>query len=302
MTAAPDLFAGFETLRVNVSGGTVFVRAAGQGPPLLLLHGYPQTHACWHKIAGELAKHFRVYAADLPGYGDSFCPTAGADASAYSKRAMAAAVRDVMAELGHDRFHVCGHDRGARVAYRLALDHPALISAVALLDILPTEEVWRRLTAESALTAYHWTFLAQPRGFPERMIAADPRAFLRHTIASWAADKSLARFSPEAIAHYAAAFAKPERIAATCEDYRAGATIDRIHDQETLASGQRITCPALVLWGSNYMGKGAGTPLDIWRTWCVNVHGQEITSGHFLPEEAPEETLAALLPFLLTHR
>lgn len=299
-SSLPDLFPGFSSRRVTVGGQDVFMRIGGSGPPLLLLHGFPQTHVCWHNIAAELAQAFTLIIPDLPGYGQSACAR-GVDqmpGSGYAKRGTAEVMIKVMANLGYQRFLLCGHDRGGRVSYRLALDHADVITRLAILDILPTEEVWRRITPENAQAAYHWTFLAQPSPYPERLIAGDHEYFVRHTLASWTQAKSLGAFSPGALLHYVQAMSMPERIAAACEDYRAGAGIDRTHDQETLAAGKKIACPTLVLWGSNYMGRGSASPLDIWRTWAANVTGSEIASGHFLAEENPKVTLASLLPFL----
>jgi haloacetate dehalogenase len=204
-----------------------------------------------------------------------------------------------MRALGHDRFAVAGHDRGARVAYRLALDHPDAIAALAVLDIIPTGEVWRRAGAQWALRAYHWPFLAQPHPLPETLIGKDPVFYLDYTLASWAKPRDLSPFAPEALAHYRALLQDPARVHAVCEDYRAGATIDHTLDDADMAAGRRIACPTLVLWASHYL---AGSPLEIWRPWCTDVSGAAIASGHFLAEENPQDTLAALVPFLATHR
>jgi haloacetate dehalogenase len=298
MTSLPELFPGFAEHRVRTDGAEIFARVGGSGPPLVLLHGYPQTHACWHRIAPDLAREFTVVAMDLRGYGQSSAPAGDTDHIVYSKRAMARDVVEVMRALGHHRFIAVGHDRGARVAYRLALDHPAAVKALAPLDILPTSEVWSGMRAESAIRSYHWAFLAQPKLMPETLIAGAHAHYLEHTLASWTRNRSLDCFSPDALAHYRASLASPARIHAVCEDYRAGATVDRRLDEEDMAAGRKIASPTFIVWGSDYIGKGSVDPLDIWRRWCVQVDGREITSGHFLAEENPTALLAALLPFL----
>ncbi|MEQ1612653.1 MAG: alpha/beta hydrolase, partial [Hyphomicrobiaceae bacterium] len=200
--------------------------------------------------------------------------------------------------LGHDRFMVAGHDRGARVAYRLALDFPSAVSRLIPIDILPTVEVWDALRWPSAIGSYHWSFLAQPAPLPETLIAADPAYYVSHTLAGWTASKTLDAFSPDALRHYRAALMTPERIHAVCEDYRAGATYDRLADAESVTNGQKIKCPTMILWGSDYIGKGASNPLEVWRRWAPGVIGTEIKSGHFLAEENPDDTLRALVSFL----
>ena len=205
----------------------------------------------------------------------------------------------VMRALGHQRFMVAGHDRGGRVAYRLALDHPDAVSALIPIDIFPTAEVWRRTSAESMLKSYHWAFLAQPTPMPETLIAKDPIFYLEYTLKSWAKSRDLSPFAPEALAHYRALLADPSRIHAVCEDYRAGATIDRRLDDADLAAGRKIVCPTFVLWARSYL---PGDPPEVWRTWCANVTGASIDSGHFLAEENPRDTLDALIPFLNSRR
>lgn len=295
----PDLYPGFATHRVKTSTGEIFARVGGAGPPLVALHGYPQTHACWHRIAPELARSHTLVLMDLKGYGASDAPEGDAEHVTYSKRAMAAGVADAMAALGHRRFIAMGHDRGARVAYRLALDRPEAVSALVILDILPTGEVFERMRWKAALTAYHWLFLAQPKPMPETLISASHRAYVDHTLASWTQSKTLQSFDPRALAHYRALMADPRRVHAVCEDYRAGATIDRALDEADRAAGRKIGAPTLVLWGSDYVGKGAVAPMDVWRAWCSSVEGREIHSGHFLAEENPADTLAAIASFLM---
>ena len=298
MRDLPDLFPGYDRKVIKTAHGDIFARIGGSGPPLLLLHGYPQTHVCWHRMAPRLARERSLVVADLPGYGASQCPAPNARHEAHSKRAMASTLRLAMGELGHSRFEVMGHDRGARVAYRMALDTPEAVAAAIILDILPTKEVWDRLTASSAIASYHWSFLAQPHPMPETLIGADPAYYVAHTLATWTRRRDLSAFDPAALAHYRASLLGPERIRAVCEDYRAGATIDRQIDQTDRDQGRRMSCPTLLLWGSDYIGKGSADPLAIWREWARDISGQAVTSGHFLVEEAAEETLAAVLPFL----
>lgn len=300
MSTLPDQFPGFAQRRITTGGGVeIHLRTGGSGPPLLLLHGYPQTHVAWHKIAPELARHCTLVVADLRGYGASSAPPGDAAHETYSKRAMAQDCLAVMRTLGHARFMVAGHDRGGRVAYRLALDHPEAVSALIPVDIIPTAEVWRRTSAESMLKSYHWAFLAQPHPMPETLIAKDPVYYLEHTLKSWAKPRDLSPFSAEALAHYRALLTDPARIHAVCEDYRAGASIDRRLDEADLAAGRKITCPTFVLWARSYL---AGDPLDVWRSWCTNASGASIDSGHFLAEENPKDTLGALIPFLNSTR
>lgn len=300
MTNLPELFPGFETRTFTTSGAEIFARIGGSGPPLLLLHGYPQSHACWHKIAPGLAEAFTLVLPDLRGYGASSCPPPDQDHHVYAKRAMAQDMVEVMAALGFERFHLVGHDRGGRVAYRLALDHGERVERLAVLDIVPTAEVWSGFDAEDARGKFHWTFLAQAAPLPEAMIQASPVVWHEALLARWSASGGLSHFAPQALAHYRAFFTEPERIQAMCEDYRAGATIDRDLDEADRQAGRRIGCPTLAIWGG---GRAIGTvsnasPLDIWRSWCPQVTGEALPCGHFLAEEAPDETLAALLRFL----
>jgi haloacetate dehalogenase len=294
----PDLFPGFEKRTFDTRGAQIFARIGGSGPPLVLLHGYPQTHVMWHRVAPKLAEHFTLVIPDLRGYGASSVPADTPDHFSYSKRAMAQDVCGIMDKLGHAQFSVCGHDRGGRAAYRLALDEPQRVSRLALLDIVPTYDMWHWLTPKLAMKTFHWTFLAQPSPQPERMIGADPLAWLDEMFGSWTGGGGLPAFAPEALAHYRAFFGKPERVHATCEDYRAGATYDLMADEADKAAGKKISCQTLVLWGAAGIPGNTSGPLAIWRSWCDSVEGQAIDAGHFLAEEAPEATIAALLPFL----
>ncbi len=297
MTDLADLFPGFATHWIATRAGRFFVRAKGGGPPVLLLHGYPQTHVEWHKIAPQLAERFTVVLMDLRGYGWSGAPRSE-NGALYTKRLMAQDAIAVMEQLGHIRFSLVGHDRGARVAYRLALDHPERLDRLALIDIIPTAARWQALNAAEALKAYHWTFLAQPEPMPETLIGGAAPFYVDFTLASWTAAKDLSAFDPRALAHYRAAFNEPSRIHAACEDYRAGATLDRATDEADQAAGKKIAVPVLVLWGGRGLGGGGASTLDVWRQWAHNLLGQPIAGGHFLPEENPEATLEALLAFL----
>ena len=297
-----SLFAGFDERRITVEGVEYFALTGGAGPPLLLLHGFPQTHAMWHAVAPALAARFSLVIPDLKGYGRSAAPATGAEG--YAKRTMAREIVALMAALGHARFAVAGHDRGGRVAYRMAFDHPERVTRLAVLDIVPTAAMWNAMAGDFAVKVYHWPFLAQPAPLPERMIAADPAFFLEWTLRAWTASHDLSAFDPRALAGYRAGLSDPARIHAACNDYRAGATLDRRHDEADLASGRLIACPALALWGAGGLPaeqqKDADPerhPLTVWRRSAADVRGAPIPCGHFLTEEAPRATETALLAF-----
>lgn len=298
MNQHADLFPGFKTKAIRTQAGEIFARLGGEGPPLLLLHGYPQTHHAWHRLAPRLAEHFSLVIADLRGYGQSSTPPSDENHTPYSKRAMGQDMFEVMQILGHKRFSVIGHDRGARVAYRMALDDGEPLERLVLLDILPTFAMWDGMNQGLALSAYHWVFLAQPYPLPETLIAKAPQYYVDHTLASWSLTKDLSAFDETALASYRALLADPERLHAACEDYRAGATYDFAADAKDRDAGKRIACPTLVLWGTDYVAKRASSPLEVWESWCEDLSGDSIVSGHFLAEEASEELLAHLLPFL----
>jgi haloacetate dehalogenase len=284
------MFDGFTLERIETGEATIRVRHGGSGPPLLLLHGYPQTHVMWHLIAPRLAREFTVVAMDLRGYGESSKPPTTEDHEPYSKRAMARDCVAVMAKLGFERFAVAGHDRGARVAYRLALDHPQRIERIAVLDIIPTGEHFRRADMKFGLGYWHWFFLAQPYPLPETLIGADPVFFYSNR-----PNRQVA-FAPEALEEYVRCASAPEMIHASCEDYRAGATYDFALD-EADRGNKKIVAPLLALWGARgEVGKWYDI-LGIWRDWADDVRGQPIDSGHFLAEEAPDQTYAALREF-----
>jgi haloacetate dehalogenase len=289
------MFEGFTLHHVDAGEATIRARIGGSGPPLLLLHGNPQTHVMWHKIAPQLAEDFTVVAADLRGYGESSKPATTPDHAPYSKRAMARDQVALMRYFGFERFAVVGHDRGGRCAYRMALDHPETVERLAVLDILPTLEHYRRTDQTFAMTYWHWFFLPQPYPLPEKLIGGDPEWFFQR---NWpAASEPPAFFSPEAIADYWKAFRDPSTVHAICEDYRAGATIDCELDAADFAR-RRITCPLLVLWAAKGILPRCYDTLAVWRDWADDVTGREIDSGHYMPEEKPEETLAALREFL----
>jgi haloacetate dehalogenase len=249
----------------------------------------------WHEVAPRLAEDFTVVAADLRGYGESAKPPGGDDHAGYTKRTMARDQVEVMAQLGFERFAVAGHDRGARVAYRMALDHPERVTKLAVLDVVPTYAMWAGADRAFGLGAYHWFFLAQPYDLPERLIGAEPEYYLRTMLARWAGNAEA--FAPEALAEYVAHFRDPACIHASCEDYRAGATLDLEHDTADREQGGRITCPVLALWGEGRAGRGGRDWLATWREWAADVRGHGLPCGHFLPEEAPDETYAALHEF-----
>ena len=290
------MFDGFATHRVRTSGAEIFLRSGGAGPPLLLLHGYPQTHVIWHRVAPALAERFTVVCADLRGYGDSGKPEAGPDHAGYSKRAMAQDMVEAMAALGHDRFAVAGHDRGGRVTHRLCLDHPDRVRRAAVLDIVPTLTLFRATDQAFAYGYYHWFFLSQPAPLPERLIGADPMFYLHAKLGQWSAAKNTSWLAPAALAEYERCFSNPATIRASCDDYRAAATIDLVHDEADFA--HRIACPLLVLWGERALMHRSFDVLATWREKASgSVEGGPLPCGHYLPEEQPEATTAALARF-----
>ncbi len=297
MSDLADLYPGFASEWINTSSGRIFARVGGKGPPLLLLHGFSETHVMWHRVAPQLADRFTLIIADLPGYGWSDMPESDAQHLPYSKRAMAKAMVEAMEQLGHVHFALAGHDRGGRVSYRLALDHPGRLSRLAVLDILPTYNYWERMNRAYALKIYHWTFLAQPAPLPETLISGQGEFFLRFKMASQTKSKTLDAIDKRALEHYIAPFRDPARVHAMCEDYRAGAYIDYDLDKADFEAGNKITVPMLVLWGGVGIAQAAATPLDIWKQWATNVDGVPVDSGHFLTEENPDVTAKALRAF-----
>jgi haloacetate dehalogenase len=296
-SASSSFFSGFKLETVTLAAGPVRLRRGGSGPPLLLLHGNPQTHAMWHAVAPKLAERYSVICPDLRGYGGSWKPEATADHAAMSKRAMAAELAELMERLGHARFQVVSHDRGARVAHRLALDHADRVGKLAVLDIVPTIEHFERTDMSFALGYYHWFWFAQPHPFPENIISAAPDDWFRaHTSRE---SKSDGFWHPEALADYLAAARDPAMIRGMCEDYRAATKIDLDHDRESRSAGRKIACPLLVLWGEKGRIGGWYDALGLWRQYCsATVTGGGVPSGHYIAEECPEELLRQLEAFL----
>ncbi len=289
----------FASAEIQTAETTIFVRHGGSGAPLLLLHGFPQTHLMWRGVAPLLARHFAVVCADLRGYGQSGCPASTSDHAPYSKRAMAQDMVTVMERLGFSRFSVAGHDRGGRVAYRMALDHPHRVERLAVLDIVPTESVWERADARFALGFWPWSLLAQPEPLPERILTTVAEAVIDDALGGWGSPAGV--FPPDVRVSYVEALRDPGHAHAICEEYRAAATIDREHDRASRASGQRIECPVLVLWSAGgaldtwYVAESG--PVGLWRAWGDDIQGHTVGGGHFFPEEAPDQTAHALSRF-----
>ena len=292
-----DLFPSFRTFDIATSGTTIHGVTGGSGPPLLLLHGYPQTHALWHKVAERLMYRFTIVAADLRGYGDSGKPATTPDNMPYSKRAMALDMAEVMTALDHETFFVCGHDRGGRVAHRLALDHADRVEKIAVLDIAPTREMYRGTTDAFARAYAHWFYLIEPAPFPERLIGTGDAAeeYWRKKCGSGSA--GMTPFAPAALAEYLRCFRNPETVHATCNDYRAAASIDLRHDDED--NGRKIAQPLLALWGKHGVIERCFDCLHLWRERADDVRGEALPGGHYLAEELPEMVAQKLAAFLL---
>ncbi len=289
-------FEGFDLRSIAVSGGDLRLRIGGSGPPLLMLHGNPQTHAMWHAVAPVLAERFTVICPDLRGYGRSFKPGVSDDHAPYAKRPMARDLAELMTGLGHESFQVASHDRGARVAHRLALDAPERVRKLAVLDIVPTIEHFERTDMAFAMGYYHWFWLAQRHPFPENLINLAPEDWFRAHTSREPKDDDF--FHPDALADYLAAVRDPAMIGGMCEDYRAAATIDLEHDRASREAGDKIACPLLVLWGSKGRIGAWYEPLDLWRAYsAADVDGAPVNAGHYLAEEAPEEVLAHFQSF-----
>ena len=302
-------FDGFEQHRVRVNGVEIAARIGGpiDAPPLLLLHGYPQTHAIWHRVVRALEGRFRFVLPDLRGYGDSSKPAGDADHANYSKRAMALDMVALMAQLGHARFGLVGHDRGGRVAHRLTLDHPQCVNRLALIDIAPTLDMYAATDMRFAQAYYHWFLLIQPAPLPERLLAGEPTYFLHRALGGFGragppgteagSDKTdLAYIEPEALAEYERCFGRPDALHASCEDYRASAGIDLDHDRTSRAADAKIACDTLVLWGERGVVHKLFDPLALWRAQCAaHVSGEVMAAGHFIPEEQPAEVANHLL-------
>ncbi|HET7479413.1 MAG TPA: alpha/beta hydrolase [Rubrobacteraceae bacterium] len=287
------MFEGFDNIRIETREAEINIVRGGSGPPVLLLHGYPQTHAMWDRVATLLAGSFTVVAADLRGYGDSSKPEGDPEHARYSKREMAADQVEVMRALGFETFAVVGHDRGARVGHRMALDHPERVTRLAALDIVPTRHIFETVGKELATVYYHWFFLIQPADFPERLIGPDPAYYLRSALGRYGADLSI--FAPEALAEYERCFDR-RTIHASCEDYRAAASIDLVHDEAD--RGNKLRCPLLLLWGARGAMHGLYDVEAVWREYAEDVRGRPLDAGHYLAEERPEETARELLAFL----
>ena len=289
------MFEGFAHKRLGANGVEINVLVGGSGPPLLLLHGYPQSHLIWHRVAPELAKEFTVVATDLRGYGQSEKPDGLIDHSNYSKRVMARDQLEVMHQLGHHSFYLCGHDRGARVSHRLAVDHPDAVERVMLLDISPTLAMYEQTSMDFARSYWWWFFLIQPAPFPESMIAGTPEIYLQKKI-GWG-HAGLSAFTPETYAAYLSYVSDPATMHAMCEDYRAAATIDLMHDRADRDTGRKIDCPVNVLWGEYGVVNRCFKPLEDWRRVANDVRGRTVPCGHYIPEEVPEVLLKEMLEF-----
>jgi haloacetate dehalogenase len=293
------MFSGFQTSTVEVAETTIFIRRKGKGRPVLLLHGFPETHAMWHRVAPALADEFTVICADLRGYGASGKPESRPDHSPYAKSAMARDMVQLMDALGFPRFILAGHDRGGRVAYRAALEHPERIERVALLDVIPTGEAFRRAEHQFAIGYWPWSLLAQPEPLPERLIAGDPAAIVDNALGQWGSDAT--SFPPFVREAYVNALRDPASVHAICEEYRAAATCDFQQDLADRSSERRIRCPVLALWSEtgplDMWYENSGGPLGIWREWASDVRGRAIAGGHFFPEQNAAETLMELRAF-----
>lgn len=288
------MFEGFERTQIKTSGATINVLKGGKGAPVLLLHGYPQTHVMWHKIAPRLAHDFSLVLPDLRGYGDSSKPPEGEDHFGYSKRATAQDQVEVMEQLGFKQFAVVGHDRGGRVAHRMALDHADRVTKLAVLDIAPTHKLYSNVSKAFATFYYHWFFLIQPAPMPETLIGNSAEFYLNSLLGIGRLKPHA--ITPEAFAEYLRCFRDPATIHATCEDYRAAASIDLVHDEADM--DRKVTCPMLALWGEKGLMHRMYDVVAVWRERAVEVSGKPLPCGHFLAEEAPEETLAELKSFL----
>ena len=287
------LYKNFKHTKIETSGAEINLVHGGEGKPLLLLHGYPETHVMWHLTAPRLAESFHVICMDLRGYGDSSKPESTPDHFTYSKRAMAKDCIEVMESLGHKRFFAAGHDRGGRVTHRMALDYPERIEAACVMDIAPTHTMFKRADKAFATGYYHWFFLIQPDNLPEKMIGCDPEYYLREKLRRWSAPG--ARFDDNAVREYVWCFSDPAAIHASCEDYRAAATIDLVHDEEDF--DKKIACPLLALWGAKGFINRTYDVIDTWKEKAVNVRGRALDCGHFLPEEKPDEVCDELIKF-----
>ncbi|MCK4867032.1 MAG: alpha/beta hydrolase [Alphaproteobacteria bacterium] len=287
------MFEGFERRRIDAGEVEINTLVGGEGPPLLLLHGYPQSHVMWRKVAPALAERFTVVVTDLRGYGDSGKPAGDEAHENYSKRRMAQDQVNVMTALGYDGFQVAGHDRGGRVTHRMCLDHADRVQRACVMDIVPTHTIFANLGKDVAYGYYHWLFLAQPYDLPERLIGSDPHYYIERKLGHWSA--GMEAFEEEAMAEYRRCFSDPATIHASCEDYRAAITIDLEHDEADFDS--RVTCPLLVLWGAKGLMHKCYDVMETWHAKADDIRGEALDCGHFLPEEAASETLREMLAF-----
>jgi haloacetate dehalogenase len=286
----------FDYARADVDGVAISYAVAGSGPPVLFLHGYPENHLMWRRVAPELARDHTVVLADLRGYGDSGKPAPDPAGQVYSKRSMAGDQVGLMRQLGFAEFQLVSHDRGARVAHRLTLDHPGAVTRLAVLDIVPTRHVFTHVTREMATAYYHWFFLPVGNGVPEHLISADPAFWLRSLIGPLLGPGN--SIEAEVMADYVRCFSDPATVVGSCADYRSAAGIDLVHDEESFTAGRKIGCPVLALWGAHGFVGRAYQPLEVWQQYATDVRGQVLPTGHFIPEEAPEAVTAALHDFL----
>jgi haloacetate dehalogenase len=299
MGATRDLLPGFDTIHHEAGDVRIFARKGGSGPPVVLLHGYPQTHVAWHRVAPALAEHFTVVAPDLRGYGRSSCPPTDMFHLPYSKRSMANDVVGLMARLGFTRFSVVGHDRGGRVGYRLALDQPECVDRLVLIDILSTLDQLQPAKETERQRLQHWALLSQPAPIPESLIGANVSDWVESRLRRGARDHTLQAFDADALAEYRAALSDSDHVHATCEEFRAGASCDLRDDREDRNTGRWITCPTLLVWGTEGSLSGLPDPRVPWGRWCTSLEGQSVDAGHFIPEENPAALLAAMRPFLM---
>jgi haloacetate dehalogenase len=290
------MFEGFTRSEIQTSGARIVTVHGGKGPPVLLMHGNPFNHLSWHKIAPRLAEEFTVVATDLRGYGDSEKVAGGADHSGYSFRAMAQDQVEVMATLGFHRFYAAGHDRGARVLHRMCLDHPQTVARAAIIDIIPQHHLYNHVTKNWATFSWHWFFNIQPYDLPERMMGFDPDWFIKKKLAK--TEQGLSFFDPAALAEYMRCFRNPATIHAICEDYRAGASIDLVHDEADFKAGRKIGCPVLLLWGATGGVGRNHNSMEIWPRYAADIRaGRALPSGHYVQDEAPEESYSELRAF-----
>jgi len=285
----------FKQQTITANGVELCVTTGGSGPPLFLLHGFPQTRLIWHRVAPELASHFSLVIPDLRGYGNSDAPPGDAEHKRYSKREMAKDIIALADHFGFDRFALAGHDRGARVGYRLVLDHPGRVTKYCAIDIVPTLDVWDEMNTAATVSAFHWSFLAAKSPLPEEMIGQNPALFYRFLLARWASD--ISKLDPDAVQAYLHQYRDPDKIHAQCEDYRAGATVDRRLDQASRDAGDQLDCPVMVLWSTGYLSDKADSPLETWRKWATDVTEIPIDCGHFIVEEEPHLAAKALIDF-----